>query len=429
MNYHKYEIGPYQLHTIKTKKFKNVIIRVCFKRKITKEEITIRNALSGIMIESTEKYPTERLMAIATEELYDLYYRSNSMVSGKYGIVRFDITFLNEKYSEKGILEQAISFLSEIIFHPNVKDNAFSKDKFERIYHEIEDNLKSLAENPMRYAKIRMLEELDKDLPIAFRDDGYLEDLYQINEQKLYEYYLSMLHHDLVDIFVIGDVDSDEVKNLIGTYFPIKTVKQKSESHYIEHTKFRKRAKVVVEEKDLRQSKLVMGYKAKKLTDFENNYVSVIYSYILGGGTDSKLFKNIREKHSLCYSISSSFYHISNLLVISAGINQEQYKKALRLIKKEVKKMEQGDFSLKDIENAKIAYRAGCKELEDSSLQMINTYTSMEYLKIDSLEERRKKIEKVTKEDVIAFAKKMSFDTVFLLKGVKDHEENSISES
>ena len=74
MNYHKYLIGPYNLHIIKTNQFKKDVITIDFRRKTKKEEITLRNFLSNILIKSTNNYPTERLMNIKREELYKIFF-------------------------------------------------------------------------------------------------------------------------------------------------------------------------------------------------------------------------------------------------------------------------------------------------------------------------------------------------------------------
>ena len=57
------------------------------------------------------------------------------------------------------------------------------------------------------------------------------------------------------------------------------------------------------------------------------------------------------------------------------------------------------------------------KELEDSIYSMMSLYVSKEYLDLDLLEERKKEIEKVTKEDIIKFSKKIHMDTIYLLEG------------
>ena len=129
MKYKKMSTYSYNLHVIKTDKFKTVTVKVNFKRKLVKNEITYRNMIINTLCESTLEYPTKRLMTIATENLYDLYYKGMNYISGKYNIMSFDVTFLNEEYTEKGMLDKSIKFLSDIIFKPNIEKNK-TKIKF-----------------------------------------------------------------------------------------------------------------------------------------------------------------------------------------------------------------------------------------------------------------------------------------------------------
>ena len=99
------------------------------------------------------------------------------------------------------------------------------------------------------------------------------------------------------------------------------------------------------------------------MTDFELRYVLNVYSYILGGGPDSKLFKTVREKNSLCYTISSVSQPLNSILTINAGIDKKNFKKTVELIKKEMNDMRKNKFSNDDIIKAKITYVNSLKEL------------------------------------------------------------------
>ena len=70
-----YDMNAYKLHIINTDKFKTITVSVAFRRKIVKEEITIRNLIKELVINSSFNYPTERSLIIETERLYDLKLR------------------------------------------------------------------------------------------------------------------------------------------------------------------------------------------------------------------------------------------------------------------------------------------------------------------------------------------------------------------
>lgn len=417
MDYKTYEVGPYNLHIIKTDKFKTINIKVIFKRKFKKEEITIRSLLASMLASTTKEYPTDRLFDLAKQDLYCQSITSANLLSGKYSLLNFNTSFLNEKYTEDGFNEKSIRFFLDCLFNPNVQNNEFNQKSFDINYDLIKENIETYSEDHSNYSLTRLLEEMDGEDKYGIYYCGYLADLQKINCQNLYEYYLSVINKDVIDIYVVGEVNINDIKSIFSKYFKVNTIKKNNGSHFIIHDKFRKKAKIVKEKKNINQSKLLVGYKIENTSLFEKQYVSYIYSYILGGCADSKLFKNVREKHSLCYHISSNIIRMENIMVIDAGINSSNFKKTLGLIKKEVKNMELGNFTLNDIENGKVTYKSVIKSVNDRPSSIISTKLSQNYLGYDELEDKIKNIDKVDKKMIIKFAKKIHLDTIFLLEG------------
>ena len=66
----------------------------------------------------------------------------------------------------------------------------------------------------MRYSNVRLIQEMCKDETYALYVHGNLEEVEAITEQNLYEYYKRALAEDELDLYVVGDVDSDEVTNI-----------------------------------------------------------------------------------------------------------------------------------------------------------------------------------------------------------------------
>ena len=62
MEYLSKNLGLYNLHMIKNDNFKQTIVRVTFRGKENKDEITIRNFLESMIVYSSKKYNTRRKM-------------------------------------------------------------------------------------------------------------------------------------------------------------------------------------------------------------------------------------------------------------------------------------------------------------------------------------------------------------------------------
>ena len=268
-----------------------------------------------------------------------------------------------------------------------------------------------------------MAEVYDQNSPISYRMVGYSEDLDMITENNLYETYQKMINNDYIDIFVVGNFNNREVLALVKKYFKFKSIKKKKASYYLKEHIPRKKRLFAGEEIDNTQSKLGIACSLNKLTDYERNYPLVLANLILGGGVDSKLFKDVRERNSLCYTIRSFVNKLDSLLVITAGIDRENYPKTVNLITRNLNDLKKGKFSDRDIEIAKEFYYTSIEELEEDEYRIIAEFMMEEIMGLDPIVERLKKMSKVNKREIVRVLKKITMDTVFLLEGVK-HEED-----
>ena len=187
---------------------------------------------------------------------------------------------------------------------------------------------------------------------------------------------------------------------------------------YIYSSKMRE-PKTYIERDTVNQSKLVMGYNLDGLTIKEATYALQIYLYILGLGPSSKLFTNVREKESLCYSISVTARYINSIMLINAGIDSVNFDKTVSLINKQVEAMRKGSFKESDIKAAKLSIKSSYQEVLESPYSILSSYEVSSYMGYDEIKARIKKIDEVTKEDIKKVANKVKLNTIFLLEGHK----------
>ena len=423
MEYIKKDLGSYKLHLIKTDKFKSITVKVSFHRVIKKNEITIRNILSDMFMQSSKKYNSKRELTIKAQDLYAAGLRTTNSRLGNYINTDFYLTVLNDKYTEDGNFASSLEFLGEIIFNPDVEDGKFNEEKLDIVKSTCRSALNSITEDASNYSLIRMAEAFGEGEPISYRMMGYLEDLDNITGTSLYEFYLDMIKNDFVDIFVIGDIDIKEATDLIKMYFKFDILKKLKMPFMVDEKKPRRSKLVFNEEIDNTQSKLAIGCRINGLSEYERNYPLTLFNVIFGGCSDSKLFKEVREENSLCYTIYSITNKLDNVLLIRAGIDKENYKKTVSLIEKNLKDMCNGKFDETDILMAKEYYNTALEEIEDSQSKIINNYLMMELINTDDIDVKREKMSKVTKSEIVKVAKKVTIDTIFCLEGVRNEED------
>ena len=416
------DLGSYKLHLINTDKFKSVTIKVLFHTPIKKEEITKRTLITNLLLQSSKNYDSRRKLTIECENLYSADLGINNQRLGNYICTSFNLQVLMDKYTEENNLEKSIEFLKEIIFNPDVENKKFKKEKVDYVKHDCLVRLNTLKESPSRYSSIRLGEIFDSKSPISYRVVGYLEDLDNINESNLYESYLEMINNDYVDIFVVGDFDNKEMLSLIKKHFKFKKIKKPKKTYILKNRNPRLRRLFSKEEINNSQSNLAIACPVYKLTKYERDYALILGNLIFGGGADSKLFKDVREANSLCYSIYSNYSRMDNMIIIKAGIDKVNYQKSVELITKKLDEMKKGKFSEEDISKVKEELINSLESLDEDEGRMINDVLASDILELDNIKTRIETIKKVKKSDIVKACKKIHMDTVFLLEGVLDEE-------
>lgn len=417
MKYVKKEFGSYNLHMIHTDKFKTITIEIIFQNKIEKKKITITNFLASMLSYSTKKFPTKNSLMLQMQDLYSVKLFPSCYRIGKCYNVDFNMCFLNEKYTEIGMYEKSLELLKNIIFDPNVNFDSFDETSFNIVKNDEKSQIERIKEDPRKYSIIRMLQSLNEKEVFSYSEYGYINDLEKITPNNLYQFYKEFINNSVIDIFIVGNIDFKETENLIKDKFKFRIFKKYKINPVLNNIIARKKTQIIFEKEKTLQSKLSIGCVINNMTKFEREYVLNIYNLILGATADSKFFKNIREKYSICYYISSIGNKLDNLLIITSGINKENFDKTFSLIKKEMNDIQNGIFTDEEIENAKKYYLSLLEEALDNPNQIISSYYAMDLWKVDSLEKRKVEINKVTREDVINFSKKIYIDTVFLLGG------------
>ena len=409
MEYICHNMNAYNLHIIKTDKFKTITVDVSFRRKIKKEEITIRNLLKEVMVNSSLSYPTERSLIIQSEKLYDLKLLSSCYRIGNYSILSFKSRFLNEKFTEEGLNEESIKFLLEIIFKPN-----FSID-MTKCKNKIEKSILSLGDNKIKYSLLKLLETTG-DMPYAYNSYGYIEDLNKIKNEDISKYYDDVINNDIVDIFVVGDVDDIAIKRIFKEYFNVKTFHKNELSLMVSELPQNRKISEFREYDMVNQTQLTMLYGLHNLTDYERKYVLPIYGEMLGGSANSILFDEVREKNSYAYYVNAIVKPYDNIMIVYSGIGKGSEREVIKLVEKSLSKVSRGKFDREKMESAKKTFISALKSSLDNPVSIINNYYAKVLVDALSLEERIENIKKITVEDIIMVSKKVNLNTVFLLE-------------
>ncbi len=326
-----------------------------------------------------------------------------------------DLKFIHEKYTEESMNKESLAFFLDTLLHPNIENEAFHADVFSLEKRNYLEFLEGKNDNPNHYASWKFDTLRGRGTPLSFDRSGDADILIALDEKELYKIYNEMIAKDLLDIFVIGDITKEEIEPLFDSYFEGRISSKKEVNHFLPYPKGEPIS--LKEESSFTQSKLKMGYYIEDMTPFERSYVLRVYNFLLGGSSDSLLFRVVREENSLCYDIHSTSAPLYDMLTIHAGIEAKDYEKTVSLIQESIQKMSEGDFTEEELEKVKLNYKTSYEEIVDSENSILGLYESYVYLHYELLEERMQAMSTVTRDMVVSLAKRVKLDVIYLLEG------------
>ena len=405
-----------KLHIINTNKFKTNLISVFLTSKLSRETITKKALILSILRRGNNTLKTQEEINAKLEDLYGAECDCGIDKNGDNHISKFYIETLNDNYilNNENIFEEAIQVLFDIIFNPISENNKFKDEYFDGEKETLKQIIEARKDNKRAYSTIRCIEEMYKDEPYGLYKYGYVEDLEKITNEELFEEYKNLINNSKIDIFVSGNIDEQKVEEIFKNN---KYIKELCKREYVlpEEVNKETKTKTVIEKTNVAQGNLNIGMKVNNISKDDVAKVAV-YNAVLGGGANSKLFQNVREKASLAYSAGSMFIKTKKTIIIKCGIDPENYEKTLKIVNKQLDDMKNGDFSKEDMNKAKELIVASCKSMQDEQDSELSYYFNKELNEEKTtIENYIADVQAVSKEDVINVANNVKTDTIYFL--------------
>lgn len=413
------------LRVLKTDKFKTNLISMYIHLPLERETVTKAALLPRVLKRGTEKYPTLTEVSKRSEELYGATLGATVLKKGDTELLRFSVQFVSDNFISGNITEEIVDLLKQFVLNPKTENGGFDKTYVEQEKENAKSFILGLINDKKEYAQVKCNEIMFEGDPYGIFEYGYVEDLENINEKNLYEFYLDLIKNSAIDIFVSGSFDTDEmvkvIKNTFGTCLNDRETKMcKTKIAAVENNI---EIKKVVEPMPVTQSKLCMGFNCGVEPTSEDYYSLMLFTCIYGGSPFSKLFNNVREKLSLAYYVFSATDRQKGCMKISSGIEADKFDAAYNEIKAQLEKMKSGDFTDDEIISAKKYLATGMNSVKDSLAATENFYMSQIVLGCsETVDETLTRINAVTREMVIDIANRVQEDTVYFLKGAMGNE-------
>ncbi|MFI3260847.1 MAG: insulinase family protein [bacterium] len=417
METREYNLNSYKLHILKSDKVKSVHLEIHFRDKVNKDNIHYKSMLTDILTDCSEDYKNRKDVVIRLEELYKAkFYGTTSKLGGIVDNI-FVYDFINPEYiKDKKYLEEVLSLPFDMVLRPKVKNKCFDNKIFEVIKTRAIRDVNSINENPVKLSINNALNCMDKDSLTSISVLGSLKKLEETTPEELYTEYKNMINNSYCDVFIIGNVDFDEIHKIITKKFNLSSIKTGKLELNIEN-KVVSKVKKEVENGPFIQTNLNVICNLDKLTKVEKNSTIQVYNYIFGsGGLSSKLYCKLREENSLCYGVYSLYLKYDNLLIIQVSLDEKNKNKAITLIKDCLKEMEKGKIDIEEFEDAKINLLSSLKMSKDNNVALLSNYIFGIYDALPTIDKRIEDVKNVTMDDIKNLSKKIKINTIYSLK-------------
>ena len=294
-------------------------------------------------------------------------------------------------------LPLGLDLLAEVLTQPS-----FPEDELRRKVGEILATLQNAESEPESVAARALAPLLYPGHPYANQSLGTPATVATLDRAKVSAFHHAYYRPDATTVAIVGDVSAAEIRAaLLARLGGWRAPATPLPSIPIAPETVPPGTRTIVRE--LTQTTVYLGRPAIRQRDPDYPAL-VVASYILGGGSTSRLYTRVREERGLAYGVSAGVgaaRHGSSL-VVSLQTRNESAEEATRLVREEMRRIGGADVTDAELALAK-AYLIGSYALRtDTSSKVAVLISSLEELGLglDYPERYRERIAAVTAADV-----------------------------
>lgn len=414
INRRKIADGVY-FSSITDKRYKKNLISVAFSTQLSEETATENVIVPLLLTKCNSKLPSYKAFNNKMSRLYASGIGGTTGRQYDLQTISFGAYYLDDVYALAGekMTEIMTDILIDCLTSPVTENGVFTAKFIELEKKTAIDNIETAINDKRSYAIERAMKTICKGEPASVCSYGTVEKAKLITPDSAYKAYRRMLETMPCEIICTGCSNFDGVAEKFATAF------EKAGRHDIENTTIalspvKTQTEEVTERLTVNQSKLVLGFKSHS----DDDAALVLLQKIFGGTTSSKLFQNVREKMSLCYYCSAARNDLKGIMLVNSGVENENIEKTKEAVIDQLEEIKNGSFTDEDINFAEMAIKNDLKSVADSAGNVSNWY--FDCIRKNDIVTPEEKLERylgVSKERIIAAAKSMVLDSVYVLTG------------
>lgn len=396
------------MNYISSNKFSDVSVVVRTQLPLERSSITSYNILVYMLKTKTELFKTKQALISNLNEAYGMKLSCGLSSYGADLILTTRIQYIRSDWiEEEDYIHKVKEITDQVLFHSVLDEASFEEAKY--LYR---NKLTRILDDPDGLAIYACLTTLNTDHEITIPIQGNLDDLDRLTLQDIQDVYSAYLKADK-HVLVCGCLDEEMKTYLERIDSGSKLYSTRDLLPILDYQE-------EVIEKNISQSSIALVYATSTDILSEDYYKMYVMNSLLGQSPTSLLFEEVREKHSLCYSISSYLIQFDGALIITLGTNKENIEKAIELINQQIQRIIDLDFDPELLNTAKKDCIDSLIVAQDYPFSQIDQRFMDVLLSRDTDREKKiKNIQKVSLEDVSTAAKKLKKISSVIVKEVE----------
>lgn len=407
--------------------YKTDYIHLYFSLPLTKETAAQTALLSRVLIRGSQRYPDLQSLNRALDGCYSANLDTDVFKSGENQVLAFSASCLADPYALNGesITQELLAILGDVIFCPYTENGGFEPSRLAGEKQNAVDAVWAQINNKISYARKRMYETMCQNEPYSVDPLGEEATLLAMDGKKLKAAYDRLLQTAHVEIFHVGRSEPKAVKDYFAAAFAAVPRSPEKIAKAQTVTPVPPSPRLVRETGDVTQANLVLGFRTFVTLTADDYFAFTVFNAVLGGSLTSKLFVNVREKLSLCYSIGSRPDTSKGVMAVYCGIDGDKFDQAYEEILHQWDLTRRGEITQTELEQSTKALVNALTGLEDTPSAIADWFYSRILAgDLRSPEEIVQGLGKVTAKDVAAAADKIRLDTVYVLEGEKKEKNH-----
>ena len=354
------------LNCCRDARFKQGCLSIQLVRPMAASEAAMNALLPTVLLRGTTRHPDLRSITMALDDLYGAAVSPLVRRVGDYQTTGLYCGFMDQRFALPGdrVLEPMVDFLRELLFDVPLEDGGFRREFVESEKRNLISSIECELNDKQVFAMGQLLKRMCREDSFGLPRLGEKDQVAAIDPVGLYRHYRKILLESPIEIFYVGSAEGEEVASLLKPLFdlpgrnplPLEPQTDLRPSPGGEYT----------ETMEVSQGKLCLGF-TTPITNRTPDFAAMqLLNTLFGGGMTSKLFTNVREKQSLCYSVGSNYYGSKGIVTVSAGIDCGKKEETQEEILRQLELCRRGEFTEQELNAAKQALISSLRATHDS---------------------------------------------------------------